>query len=601
MHNELQDEERELLQASLLGDVREDIQFLGLTLPDIGWIVAVTLIVGGIPFFLPLFFLIKMAWIIGVFLVYTGARYLDVPYRIRRLYRYWTSASKGSGEQLPELLGAQEDSWLFKSGSVWQMVLHVQPPPWHTAELAKKRNRIGALEAFIRTAVREHFSVDVDTHLVPDYQWELWNAKRSKPKATEGIERLSQRRLRLYESSANLQKDTPERPQAKRTVYVLRLSIEEYRLSLQERDDEPEGATKEELRRYRLLADLRERKNRVLPILEHSGLKCQMLSGYAAAQVLGRQWDAIAWREWQSSQGQWTDEENPQTVEEAEPISIQPVQEKKLSFWQRFITFIRREWHALWTKVQTAAVKRKARSCNKKEVPQENEDKSGQVLALEDKALQLEESYCEEKGPDMPQVLILTSPVPSGKTFLAANWSVAQSTAEHPVALMDLAPDHGTLTVLNPLQGPTEEGWTLYTSRWVPGLSIWVPTQEACGIQSVQDKLQELLQSSAQVVIDLPWLYPWREELKVFGQMVAVLDADYHHWTQWERAATAWSEPVWLNKAEVDMDVLVRDHWDAAISKRFPVFPGAAQRLFQGKPIALEPDVRQHFLGRSVS
>lgn len=596
MHNELQNEERELLQASLLGDVREDIQFLGLTLADIGWIVAVTLVVGGIPFFLPLFFLVKMGWIIGVFLLYTGARYLDVPYRIRRLWRYWTSASKGSGEQLQELLGAQEESWLFKSGSVWQMVLYVQPPPWHTAELAKKRNRIGAMEAFIRTAVREHFAVDIDTHLVPDYQWELWNAKRNKSKATEGIERLSQRRLRLYESSANLQKDTPERPQAKRTLYVLRLSIEEYRLSAQERDDEPEGATKEDLRRYRLLADLRERKNRVLPILEQSGLKCQMLSGYAAAQVLGRQWDAISWRNWQACQGQWTDEEteNPQRAEEAVPISLEPVhQEQKVPFWRRFVAFIRREGHALWTKVQSAASSRKARSRNKK-APRDAEEAESASEEKVEPALALP-SAREETGSEMPQVLMLTSPVPSGKTFLAANWAVAQSTADHPVALVDLAPDQGTITVLNPLQGPTEDGWTLYTSRWVPGLSIWVPTQEACGIQSVQDKLRDLIQSHTHLVIDLPWLYPWREELKAFGQMVAVLDADYHHWMQWERAAAAWSDPVWLNKAEVDMNVLVRDHWDAAISKRFPVFPEAAQRLFQGKPIALEPNVRQHF------
>ncbi|WP_164815290.1 hypothetical protein, partial [Paenibacillus macerans] len=59
----------QVLQASMMGDIREDIQFLGLTIKDIGWIIGLTLIIGGFPFTLPAPFWLKLFWMIVVFIV----------------------------------------------------------------------------------------------------------------------------------------------------------------------------------------------------------------------------------------------------------------------------------------------------------------------------------------------------------------------------------------------------------------------------------------------------------------------------------------------------------------------------------------------------
>jgi hypothetical protein len=106
--------------------------------------------------------------------------------------------------------------------------------------------------------------------------------------------------------------------EAKRSEYTLRLSIPAYEITIRERDDEPMEASKEELERFRMVAELREKVNRTMSSLEGCGHTWSISTGFSLPELLGRWWSRATWEEWKSLQGDWEEEliENEVTQEE---------------------------------------------------------------------------------------------------------------------------------------------------------------------------------------------------------------------------------------------------------------------------------------------
>lgn len=615
--------EHQLLEASFMGDIREDVQVLGLSMADIAWIVVVTFVVGGFPFLLPVHFLIKIGWFLVVFFFYSAARYMQVPYRLRRYVRYKRIPKTGSGEKLDEFLGAQSEAWLFRSKTVWQMVVRLEAPPWRTAVLNQKRMRIQAYEQFLRACAKEKIVVSISSRQVPDFKWELWQAKADKPKATEGIAQLTNTRMAMWEDLAN---STNPKRKAERSDYLLRLAIDETNLTLMERDDEPQGASKEELRRFRILADLREKKNLVLPILEDARHKCSLLSGYAVAEALAESWDPIAWKDWKATRGGWDDPEEKvvdgpnavgpaalSTVSEEAAASLEekPSEKEKTkkekkekgARFRKWLTVGQKLSHNIFSFLVTLGV-RFASIVRSRRNPR--------VIIEADGGEPDEHPYAEDipllQSPEPPdktsvtgaseeaRVVIVTAPAPTGKSFVAANVAIAHSSVTSSVALVDLSPDKGSLSVINPIRDENQsDGWQMYVSRRAPGFTLWLPTSPEALIWEQLQTFVETLAGQGRVMIDMPWTYPWRKELFTLGLPVAVIDADYHHWTIWERSIDKWDGEIWQNRQDVDMDDLVREQFGRPVTRRLPTYESAQKALFQGSPLGLEEAYRKDF------
>lgn len=202
MDKENQDREDELLRASFMGDIREDVQFLGLSLGDIGWIVGTTLVIGGFPFLLPLPVVFKMAWIAAIFMLSTFGHMLKWPYRMKRYIHDQQQKKDGTGEDIGSFLGVEEDGWLYRSGKTLHVVSSLTAAPWRTAVFAQKRSRIGGFEQFLRAIVQEGFSAQISAEQIPDVRHELWNEKRSRLAASEGIQQMKLNRLEMWERLA---------------------------------------------------------------------------------------------------------------------------------------------------------------------------------------------------------------------------------------------------------------------------------------------------------------------------------------------------------------------------------------------------------------
>lgn len=612
-------ERDERLQTSFMGDIREDVQFIGMNLADFMWIVGTTLLLGGCIFLLPLSFLVKMVWFIGVFLGIFTSRFIKWPYLRKRLFRYFRIKKEEDGKELAEILGMSEDGWLYRSGKTWQMIFAVQAPPWETAVSAEKRKRINSFGAFIRTAVNEGFDLDVQSEQVPDYRYELWDQIASRPAASEGIAQLKQNRLKAWQQ-------TVHRGEAFRSEYMVTLTIHEFALRIHQRDDEPEGASKEELRRFRILAELRERMERVTEQLRQSGHSFTLLSGYAPAEIISRYWDRSAWMKWVEARGTWDEDEVPEpaidlSFEESEP---------KRTWWKRRKAEPEQEDTPEEPMFLDEAVPEPTIPAGDAESDQEDIDtfkppsilkrllatlkqiikeaflcirkgfrRKPKVEMLIEPADEIREDESKVTETEIPlsPVQLLTSPASSGKTFLAANVAVAYSSLDKPITLLDLSPDRGTLTVINPIKQIEDETGIWWTSRNVPGLTVWTVADGTFpSIPFIQNLIQERKEHGP-VLVDIPWHYPGRSELLKEGVAVAIVDSDYHHWLQWEKEPKGWSGEVWLNQAEVDMQPLVEEHFQVPVTRRFPTFAEARRQLYLGRPLALEEEMAICFKG----
>lgn len=643
--------EADLLQASFMGDIREDIAFLGLSLKDFIWILGTAIVVGGLPFLLPIAIWFKIIWFVTVTLVSFLGRLAKWPYWRKRMIRYGKSKKEGDAASFVELLGSQEDGWLYKGGNTWQIVYRVKAPPWQTATYGKKRLRLAGFESFLRTTISEGFTADLHAEQIPDYRYDIWDAKANRPAPSEGIARIRENRMAQWQQLV-------KQDRAMRSEYLLRLTIDEYKLTIRQRDDEPPELSKEEIRRFRILADIRERRDRIIGHLEQSGHQFTLLSGYELTEIIARYLDARTWRSWMEQRGDWSEEEElshlPDEIpaDQAEQDEQEEVRAKKkplqrLLKWLKGL-FVRKKKKAVIPEeaipvqqpvaelllenpekqhteyaadepsellpapaitIPAELIRSKKRPglgmLNRFKASWKSRKHSKQVDAASDQEKPAEivqevaaAAELNEELP-LPPVVFLTSPAASGQTFLAANVSVAYASEASPVYLVDLSPDRGVLTVINPLPAEGCYGGSLWHSRNVPGLSVWTMDQNRPPEETEIMTAIEAFKKKGTVIVDLPWRYPNRKQLLKQGVAVAVVDSDYHHWLQWEPHAKDWPGEVWLNQEDPKLSLakLIQEHMKAPITRAFPVFPEARQRLYQGRPLALEDDVRTIFKG----
>ncbi|PWW01208.1 hypothetical protein DFQ01_11098 [Paenibacillus cellulosilyticus] len=615
-------EEEELIRSSFLGDIRDDIAFMGLKLEDFGWIIGMTLMVGGMPFLfsviVPISIWFKLLWLVGTFVATSLGRYLQWPYKRRRWFRYIRLPKDNNGGNFMQWLGATEDSWLYRSRNVWQMVIRVQAPPWRTAIVMEKRKRLAGFESFLRTCVMEGFEADFTAEQMPDYRHDVWNIKQQRTVATEGIRKLRDARynrwLRQARSPLFEEGQTLQAMQARRSEYILRLSIPEYKLTIRQRSGESVDATKEELRRSRLLADLRERKDRVLSVLENSGHSCTLLSGYAVDEITGRWWDRSSWQSWKHANGSWEEEEE----EDAPAIPLSKLSEQKAdeqeavtvskeSLFVRWIRGIRASGSAAIRGLQV--IVRRARLPRRKVSTHQMEEEISQLLMDTEPSVDAESADAE--APIQPikictaGPIVLTSPTSSGKTFLACNIAVASSSPALSVWVIDLTPDKGSLAVMNPLQSHSSGSFEGWTSRNTPFVTVYTIGKQtsSLSLDEVLSLVDDGVKAGHAVFIDMPWSYPDREQIVAQMGAVAVVDTDYHHWMQWEQLQVKGITAVWLNMCDDDVDwsSTIKEYFGLPIERRFPWYAQARKRLYQGRPLALEDEFRSTFLSMGGS
>lgn len=604
-----QEQENELLSAYFLGDIREDIQYLGLTFNDIAWVMGNTLFGGGFLFLLPLPFWIKIPGLLLIFVLSIFGRLFSWSYRRRRRYRYIRQKNTGSGDEMEQLLGAESDGWFYRSGKMLHMVISLQADPWQTAVYNQKKQRINGFEQFLRACASERFEASISSEQISDYQHELWTAKANKPVASEGMAALKQNRITMWRNMA-------ESGEAKRSVYVLRLSVMEYQIDSRERDDETTEMTKEERQRFRMMAELREKLQRVLDPLTASGHEVTILSGLSMPELIGRWLDPISWERWMAAEGNWEQEAPEELVislakedskekevdhEEEEQTDSPPRKGVLAVITAGLITLARKVGYSLrWA--GNALHRILARLKTRRPRKEVLDDLLHIADSLSDLTLQVEEEEKEQQRMSALQgILFLTSPTSSGKSFLTANMAVAHSGEGVILSVVDLSPDRGTHTYLNPLRvSSSEPGWEAWTSRNAPGLTLWLPSEEQRPHIEETIRLLRMLSEQGPVLVDLPFAHPSRAELLKLGQAVAIVDGDYHHWLQWEQAAESWHGEVWLNQCEEPMTshmaTLLKEKWGQRVSLTFPHFQEASRWLFQGRPFVLDPKAVVHFI-----
>ncbi|WP_340458025.1 hypothetical protein [Paenibacillus graminis] len=666
--------EDELLRASFMGDIREDVRLLGLSIGDITWIIAITLTAGGLPSALPVSVWVKIGSLFGVFFGTVICYWLKVPYRLRRTLHYWRQPKSGNGEQLIKLLGLEEDGWLYRSGKTLQVVVKVSAPPWQTAGFSQKRSRLSGFESFLRACAREGFSASITSEQVPDFRHEIWDRRRAANAPSEGLRELRLRRIALWE-------ELVAKGEAQRSEYTLTLNIPEHKLDLRQREDEPEEAKSEELQRFRRLSDLRERLDRVLGVLQQGGHRTTLLSGYSIPELIGRWSDRSTWETWKQNQGTWELEQVPaedkptiskpkgvvlqKNEPEVEPQSaakqvatielegtkeastedeaaldpetnhssaVDPVDE--LSQVVEAVLQPARQrkgWNLLWLgellrrvpwavlleqgKGKLSMLKSKliaplAWINRRREEPPEEavpEKSLEHERPPECEAVQEMESLRSQTAPNQESmqsnpsrgwngVKLITAPVPSGKSFVTANLGAAASLNTRRVTVVDLSPDRGCLTVLNPLKQPCDKpDWELWATHWADW-QCYVPSSYP-EPAAVCELLDEAAAAADLVLVEMPWNYPGKADLLQVYPALTVVDCDYHHWLRF--VETGWQGNLLLNQSTPVMlprMLSLLKEQELTLEAVIPYIPDAAYALYQGRPVALDPVIRQKLL-----
>jgi hypothetical protein len=115
-------------------------------------------------------------------------------------------------------------------------------------------------------------------------------------------------------------------------------------------------------------------------------------------------------------------------------------------------------------------------------------------------------------------------------------------------------------------------------------------------LQEVEQLLQHRAAEDGLVIAEIPWNYPEREALVQRYRSIAVLDCDYHHWLRFVEAAPRWEGEFWLNQSTPDMaprmGSLLKEQYQQTYTAVYPYCPSAAYSLYQGRPLALDPDKR---------
>ncbi|MGG3278946.1 hypothetical protein [Paenibacillus solani] len=659
MLDDIHEKEERLLKATMMGDIREDVEFIGLNLRDIIWIIGNTLMIGALfSYILPFAVWGKIVWILIVFLFNVISRFRKWPYRRKRYIRDFRTKREGSGEDFKQLLNIEEDSWLYRSGKVVHIVSEISSPPWQTAIYGQKKRRISAFENFLRGIVREGFTASITSEKIPDFRLDYWKRKRQEPAASKGIHKLRLDRIALWEHLA-------ENGEALKSEYHLTLSIDEHRVNLREQEQETEDMKPADIKKLRFMAGIREKYERVIGNFHASGNDTTLMSGYSVPELMARWWDRRSWEDWKMNDGKWDDPdivENEITSKDETDEEVSTPDKKLVLFAEdsdsESVEENSTEDDAIQTALQAVTTEKTSKQSTK-----QKRAKKGKILALmaklierckavgpwimkvvkkasdvlpgklsslyekikirrkpQSKAKDVSEndSKIEEIGGlevsetvlelDVPpnaktvelhdKVLIITAPAATGKTFLSANVATIAGESGVQVTLIDLAKDRGTLTVLNPvLQSYDMAGWEKWESRHVSNLQIICPEQYP-SIQEVK-QIIERHRTDGVVLVDLPWNYPSRDELIFDYEAIGVVDCDYHHWLQWENFVDDWHGKLWLNKCDTEMkkrmSQLIKDKYSLTFEHEFPHFNAANKYLFQGRPIALDAHARSSF------
>lgn len=652
MEQQLEHEDESFQQANMMGDIKEDIEFLGFTITGVCWVIGITLIVGGVPFMSSWPVLLKLSWAVFIFLLSASAVLRKWLFRSIRQYYYLRTPKQSEGALLGEWLGTESDGWFYRSEQVIQVILNVTALPWSTATLSAKKQRLGGFENFLRACNRENIEATFSAEMINDFRHELWNAKQLDTTVSPGVAKLRQRRLDKFRNLASS-------GEAQRSEYTLCLSIAQYEIKIRERDDEPMEATKEELERFRMVAELREKLDRTMSSLVGTGHTWSIISGFATPELLSRWWSRTSWKKWKSSEGDWIDEketvisaeeavdtllttldEQPsleqanhtqeegeyvvreswidesvselnsdtKSVEQStvinkedEPISSESVPEikegkvtDKLSWMRKYIEATLQQLNKNFQSISDWFSKPK-----RKKKSQHTEQLQSIVTALNDNDMQEDEKVLDQviHLHTLKGIYYITSPVPTGKSFTATNMAVANSKSEQVIHLIDLSRDRGCYNLLNPLSTNSDvNGWDCWKSPHAPHLFLWTPTvyPETSILQN------QLLAWSKQgvVFVDLPYYFPERHQLLSIGQTVGVVDTDYHHWLQWEKEELN-LDMVWMNQTDQRM----KESFLSLIQKKFgqnpimclPYFADAAWWCFQGIPLAIQPKTKEFF------
>ncbi|WP_338709263.1 hypothetical protein [Paenibacillus amylolyticus] len=681
---ELQEKEDQLLRVTVLGDIREDAEFLGLTLTDIVWIVINTLVWGFLMVYVfPFSIWFKGIWIALVFVFNLVGRMKKWPYRRKRFIRYIRQKRNGDVAAFIEQLGTEEDSWIYrnKNNKRVHIVASMGAMPWNTSLYKEKQNRIQEYEMFLRSLVMEGFTASVTSETVPDFRHDFWEQKRHTASVNDGIKMLRNGRIDLWEDLANA-------GEAKRSEYTVTLSIDEKNVSTIEQDEEDQLSNSEK-KRNRFMTELRQKKERIFVHLERSGHDVNILSGFAVPEILSRWLHNKAWEEWKVSGGGWEEESDQHEADHestdtkvaklherfAQMISRKQVDETAVSKEELNGTLElsdkdtsetpedtvetalraiptkgevnrKRPLNAILGLFKRILVLRKKEKISNEDassddlIEQEeqesvhiteskNEKKPIRDLLLNLNVLKLKVKWFERSrkatiiepvrhsDPDeialesssnqkdvvplsvIPNaVTALTSKGSTGTTFLASNLAVSTSLSGYRTVLIDLSPDRGTLTVLNPKKVSTSEGWENWETRHSPEqLEIKIP-----GHYPTFEEIVSCIDAAAVdsiVIIDVPWGYPDRPALEEKYGLVAVLDCDYHHWLQFELSNSEWSGRFWLNQTDETMTKFMSQLIKERYSKEFyaitPYYTNANKSLYQGRPLTLDPELRSIF------
>ncbi|MDN4090897.1 hypothetical protein [Paenibacillus polymyxa] len=315
--NSYQNEEHELLSASMMGDIREDVEFLGLTLTDMMWICVHVFTWGIVPIIIQLSWWICILWFLFVLGFSFVGRCLKWPYRRKRWFHERRQKKMGTGEEIASLLGVEEESWYYRSPRVIHIVLNITAPPWEGALVQHKRSRINNFEYFIRNCVMEGFTAQISSEQVPDYQHSIWDEKKDQPSATEGIQQLKLNRIRMWEEKA-------ASGLAKRSEYTMSLWINEISIKVREREDEPTDLDKKELYQFRMITELHDKLQRAMSPMLASGHTFEITGGSLVAERLSRWWDRNTWEVWKRDRGTWEEDEPEPTMVNLKKSSYQP-------------------------------------------------------------------------------------------------------------------------------------------------------------------------------------------------------------------------------------------------------------------------------------
>ena len=556
------------LQAPTPGDIKEDVQYLGLTIKDLVVTVIGSLLMMSLTLLLPMSGLIRLFTVLTAFFAMLFYCYAKVAYRIKRRKHFISERKEGTGVEIGSLLGVEADGAFYRSGNRWHITFAVTPPPWSLAVAQQKKSRVHSFGEVLRYCAEKKIAVAVFEERVPDFQHDMWEKKQKKTSQNEKVEKMKHRRIAHFQR--RIDSGVATKKEFHLTLEIDETELPNYKVTNRNRD--------------KIIENIREIITTVESILQRSAHNPVIISGYTIPEIVGRQWAPFTWERWKQAGGKWDSDEPDVLVSvQQKPITDQRKFHKSISKI-RFKDIVEK----LRFPVKTSGKHKQTGETSK--VPKE-EKKNKKTAAPQDTHVRT--------GDILKEIaLAFTSPAPTGKSFIANNVAAAYSTISNAVYVIDLSPDRAALTYLNPIFQMNREGWGFYACRNMPAITVMVPETEEAALDILIDHLKE---PGVVKVLDLPWDHPWKEDIQQYTQTVIIFDSDYHHFLSFQENPEHKNSVIWWNKQDEHyrMNGLLKELGLSA-AKQFPVYHGIAKNLWYGKPFVLDDEeaVVDHFFVR---